>query len=185
MKSDIPPRLRNITEVVIQELIGSSVDVALQHHNTQLQRILEGLMAHFFSTHLPAYNVQDIQWFLEMANKNVQWNVEHMSHQLVENVIESKSSSPVDEYDSKGCISMSLFKHYLTIILDKADISNVGTTSMTTLTLYKPWVRIEHQNFLLTMFRYVKWLVKFLLKVCLMNLILHLIFQHFIKNVMV
>ena len=133
MKGEAPPRLKDVVEIVAQELIGSSIDVALQHHNIQFQRILEGLVSHFFSTHLLVYNAKDIQSFLELANKNIQWNVEQA--QTVDN-----KTFCVDEYDHEGCISMSVFKYYLTKILDKADISSVGTTAMTTLTLYKPWV---------------------------------------------
>jgi hypothetical protein len=130
LKNDAPPRLKDAMTIVIDELIGSSVEVALQHFNTQLRRILEGLFSHYFSKHLPLPHHEDIKWFFTIVNKNYQWTKPAQS-----------DVNSIHESDAHGCVPMSVFKYYATTILDGADISNVGTTSMTTLTLYKPAVR--------------------------------------------
>lgn len=141
MKTEVSPRLKDVVEVIIEELTGSSVEVALQDQNTQLRRILEGLFNHYFSMHLPVHNAKDIQWFLEMVNKNAHWKVKSLP---ATGKVSSDAalSLSTEEPENLGCISMSVYHYYLTIILDKADVSNVGTTSMTTLTLYKPWVSL-------------------------------------------
>ena len=54
-------------------------------------------------------------------------------------VLRRSAPSPQGE-DGHGCIPMSLYKYYLTIILDKTD---VNTQSFTSLNLYKPWVRMS------------------------------------------
>lgn len=140
MKTEVSPRLKDVAEVVIQELTGASVEVALQDQNTQLRRILEGLFNHYFSVHLPVHAAQDIQWFFEIVNKNTHWKIETLPPAGNASGDGALSLS-TEEPENLGCISMSVYHYYLTLILDKADISNVGTTSMTTLTLYKPWVR--------------------------------------------
>ena len=116
-----------------------------------LRRIFEGSFAHFFSTHRTSPNLKDCQWFLELVNKNTQWNADSVSEQIkAARVSESLvgdspplisgSSSPTEDHRGNGCIPISIYKHYLMIILDKADVSNFGTSSMTSLALYKPWV---------------------------------------------
>ena len=146
MKQEFSPRLQNVVSIIVQELVGSSVDVALQHHNTQLRHILEGLFSHYFSIHRPTPNAQDCQCFLELVNKNTHWNVDYLFVQVrvlrVSETLETESprpqvSSPDEEHESRGCIPMSVYKYYLTLLLDKADVSNIG---MTSLALYKPWV---------------------------------------------
>ena len=146
MKQEASPRLQDVVSIIVQELFGSSIDVALQHHNTQLRRILEGLFSHYFSIHRPTPNAQDCQWFLELVNKNRHWNIDYLLDQIrALHMSETKSprpqvSSPDEEHESHGCISMSVYKYYLTLLLDKADDSNVGTPTMTSLVFYKPWV---------------------------------------------
>ena len=149
MKQEASPRLQDVVSIIVQELVGSSIDVALQHHNTQLRRILEGLFSHYFSIHRPTPNALDCQWFLELVNKNSHWNVDYLLDQIralrVSETLETESprpqvSSPDEEHESHGCIPMSVYKYYLTLLLDKADVSNVGTPTMTSLALYKPWV---------------------------------------------
>lgn len=140
MKTEVPPRLSDVAQVIVHELVGSSLEVALSYHNSQLRRILESLFNHYFSTHLPIHNAKDIQWFLETANKNTHWNMDAIIQQVKENDISAPPLS--EEHESQGCIPMSVYHYYLTLMLGKADISNVGTVAMTTLTLYKPWVSI-------------------------------------------
>ena len=34
---------------------------------------MEGLFSHFFSAYRPNYHVEDVQWFLELANHQYNW----------------------------------------------------------------------------------------------------------------
>lgn len=39
----------------------------------QIRLLIEGLFAHFFSSHRPAYHKEDVEWFLELANQQEDW----------------------------------------------------------------------------------------------------------------
>lgn len=140
MKKEAPPRLQEVAETIVQELVGSSIEVALSHHNNQLRRIFEGLFNHYFSTHLPVHNSKDIEWFFTTINKNTHWNMDTIIQQ-------SKGVEPTvslaDNYEEQGCIPLSVYHYYLTLVLNKVDVSTNGngSTTVTSLTLYKPWVR--------------------------------------------
>ena len=42
--------------------------------------LVEGLFAHFFSMYRHGYHTEDIQWFLELANKQENWKVDPLEH---------------------------------------------------------------------------------------------------------
>ena len=42
--------------------------------------LVEGLFAHFFSPYRWGYNTEDIQWFLELANKQENWRANPLEH---------------------------------------------------------------------------------------------------------
>ena len=51
---------------------------------SSVQLLVEGLFAHFFSSYRHGYHTEDVQWFLEQANKQEQWRadpLEHSQHQ--------------------------------------------------------------------------------------------------------
>ena len=45
---------------------------------------MEGFFAHFFSPYRRGYHTEDVQWFLELANKQEQWRTNYAQHQLHE-----------------------------------------------------------------------------------------------------
>ena len=45
-----------------------------------IQFLLEGFFAHFFSPYRRCYHMKDVQWFLELANKQEQWEPNHGQH---------------------------------------------------------------------------------------------------------
>ena len=44
---------------------------------------MEGLFAHFFSPYRRGYDTEDVQWFLELANKQKQWGANPLEHSAV------------------------------------------------------------------------------------------------------
>ena len=151
-----PPRLQEVAEVLVKEINGASVEMALQLSSLVLKQTFEGLFEHFFSVYRQSPNIEDSRWFLTIINKNIQWCSESLNQVKSAGVHESLvgdspvtrhislSSSTGEEHDGNGCIPIAVYKHYLSIILDKADISNVGRETRTSLSLYKPWVRKGH-----------------------------------------
>ena len=127
------------------------MEVTLQNSNCIIRQMFEGLFEHFFSPHRHSHSTDNCMYFLKLINMNTQWNYQSgiTSASVHESLITtppmtrhiSLSSAPEDQDGVKGCIPMSVYKYYLSIILDKADTSNVGTAAMTSLVLYKPWVR--------------------------------------------
>ena len=120
--------------------------------------MFEGLFEHFFSPHRLSHSTDNCMYFLKIVNMNTQWNYESISSQVTSASVHeslvtdlpmmrhiSLSSAPEDQDGVKGCIPMSVYKYYLSIILDKADTSDVGTETMTSLILYKPWVCFNYQ----------------------------------------
>ena len=52
--------------------------------NCSIRFLMEGFFAHFFSPYRRGYHTEDIQWFLELANKQQQWTANYAQHQLRE-----------------------------------------------------------------------------------------------------
>ena len=42
--------------------------------------LVEGLFAHFFASYRHSYHTEDIQWFLELANKQENWRANPLEH---------------------------------------------------------------------------------------------------------
>ena len=45
-----------------------------------IRLLVEGLFAHFFSPHRHSYHTEDIQWFLELANKQEKRRADPLEH---------------------------------------------------------------------------------------------------------
>ena len=57
------------------EAISSSpFSVSLCQINKEVHCLVEGAFAHYFSTDKSVYHHDDIQWFLEFANKHEKWS---------------------------------------------------------------------------------------------------------------
>ena len=66
---------------------------------------LEGFFAHFFSSYRRGYHREDVQWFLELANKQKHWGANHAQYQL----------------PNQESIGICVFKLYLGRILGSRD----------------------------------------------------------------
>ena len=62
------PRLAEVTSIVCN------------HDSCSVRLLMEGLFAHFFSPYRKHYNTEDIQWFLELANEQEQWEANPLEH---------------------------------------------------------------------------------------------------------
>ena len=69
------------------------------------QFLLEGFFAHFFSSYRRGYHREDVQWFLELANKQEHWGANHAQYQL----------------PNQESIGICVFKLYLGHILGSCD----------------------------------------------------------------
>ena len=164
LKGGSPPRLQEISELLAKEIMGSSVESVLQCAHPLMRQIFEGLLEHFFSPHRHSFSADSSIYYLRLINTNHQWNhqttptettpTDDITSASVHESLLMASDSPItrhislstseDHEGGKGCIPMSVYKHYLSIVLDKSDTSNVGKPSMSTLALYKPWVCTVH-----------------------------------------
>ena len=78
------PRLGEIITVILEELLNDSPTFVAESDPSQIRHIVEGLLAHFFSVHLTAYNSEDILWLLEMANMQTQWQATYLLSEILE-----------------------------------------------------------------------------------------------------
>ena len=72
LKSDCP-RLSNVTNVAVEVLTSTMFTPNLHRNDQGVRRLMEGLFAHFFSADRRAYHTEDVRWFLELANEQVEW----------------------------------------------------------------------------------------------------------------
>ena len=80
---------------------------------------MEGLFAHFFSPYRRGYHTKDVQWFLELANKQEHWKTNPLKcDQSVK--VEHTCSSQIPQLPQEA-ISMSVFKLYLGHILGSCE----------------------------------------------------------------
>lgn len=96
----------------------------------QVEEIMEGLLAHFFSEHQSSYHVEDIHWFLEIANLQSQWQVTYLMNEVIDaeytDDLLSRADVSLDTTSEPSlscwscCASMSTFKFYLLRILRKS-----------------------------------------------------------------
>lgn len=129
----------------MQVVTGLSAEDTILQPSSHVRHLYEGLFSHFFSTHRVNHSIKDCQWFLELVNKNVHWMMETKSqgtrspdYQFSDERATATTSIP----ESSGCVPMSVYKLYLTRILGKAEVGTTRTNTFTSLTLYKPLVRL-------------------------------------------
>ena len=84
------PRLSEVTSVIVEVISEENIYLSHHHGSCSVRLLLEGLFAHFFSPDRPGYHTEDVQWFLELANKQEQWKANLLGdanyqkhHQLV------------------------------------------------------------------------------------------------------
>ena len=107
------PRLREIA-LAGMDLISeaSNTSSSAQGKKNQCVRsYIDGLFAFFFSAQRAAINIEDARWFLEIANK-------HAKTDFTQTIAASVETSPL-----VNCISLNVFKLYLSRILGSVDVS--------------------------------------------------------------
>ena len=111
------PRLREIALAGMDLLSeASNASSSAQGKKNQCVRsYIDGLFAFFFSAQRAAINTEDANWFLEIANKHAQTD-------FTQAVAASDDASP-----PFNCISLNVFKLYLSRILGSVDVSKEQT----------------------------------------------------------
>ena len=125
------PRLGDVACVVFEQLTGAQPPVALTRDSPQVRYMAEGLLGHFFSEHHTFYHESDIWWFLDIANKQSQWQTTFLMNEVIEVEYSVDLLSQLDY--SPDCMSvnssiqriqcrvpMSVFKFYLYRILHRS-----------------------------------------------------------------
>ena len=79
--------------------------------NQYVRSYIDGLFAFFFSAQRAAINIEDVRWFLEIANK-------HANTRITQTVAASDVTNPF-----VNCASLNVFKLYLSRILGTVDVS--------------------------------------------------------------
>ena len=79
--------------------------------NQCVRSYIDGLFAFFFSAQRAAINIEDARWFLEIANK-------HAKTDFTQAVAASVETTPL-----VNCISLNVFKLYLSRILGSGEVS--------------------------------------------------------------
>ena len=115
LKSDCP-KLSNVTNVAVEVLTSTMFTPNLHRNDHGVCRLMEGLFAHFFSTDRRTYHVEDVHWFLELANEQVEWKA-NVYEQDVDVVSGDLSDDILTKFESHGAISLHTFKLYLARIL--------------------------------------------------------------------
>ena len=107
------PRLREIAGVgmdLLSEAAKASSSIKGER-NQYVRSYIDGLFAFFFSAKRAAINIEDVRWFLEIANK-------HANTRITQTVAASDDPSPF-----VNCASLNVFKLYLSRILGTVDVS--------------------------------------------------------------
>ena len=107
------PRLGHIAEIGA-DLLSAAATASSSVHGEKSQCVrsyIDGLLAFFFSTHRAAINIEDVRWFLEIANKPAK------AH-FTQAVADSDETSPL-----VNCASLNVFKLYFSRILGNVNIS--------------------------------------------------------------
>lgn len=70
----------------LPEVVSAAVKVIQETSSNvySIRFLVEGFFAHFFSPYRRGYHTEDIQWFLEFANKQEQWGASYAQHQVHE-----------------------------------------------------------------------------------------------------
>ena len=127
----------------MQIVTGLSAEHAILQSGLHVRQLYQGLFSHFFSTHRAVYSSKDCQWFLQLANKNVQWivmNKKGTKANFDGHFTDQKVATSVMDPENRGCVPISVYKLYLTRILGKAEVGTAGINTSRSLTLYKEWV---------------------------------------------
>jgi len=113
------PRLREIAVVgmvLLSEAAKASSRVKGER-NQYVRSYIDGLFAFFFSAQRAAINIEDVRWFLEIANK-------HANTHITQTVAASDDPSSF-----ANCASLNVFKLYLSRILGTVDVSKEQLTN--------------------------------------------------------
>ena len=129
------PRLAEVAGVLVQVLVGATVNEAIQQDDPDLQKLFEGLFSHFFSLDCTSYNQQDCQWFLELINQNLDLSSSFPSSFSLD---ESEAEQEDAGGEPTSCVSVGIFKLFLTRILGTTEASD--GSMVTCPALYKQWV---------------------------------------------
>ena len=122
------PRLKEIALVGMDLLSGAATASSnvKQAKNQFVRSYIDGLFAFFFSAQRAAINIEDARWFLELANK-------HAKTHITQTAAASDDTSPF-----VNCISLNVFKLYLSRILGTIDVSKEQ--------LFNPQVNLNDNN---------------------------------------
>ena len=74
------PNLKDVTTVVMKVFALSE----FPRETYPVEDIFEGLLAHFFSKHQSSYNLEDIRWFLQIANRQFQWQAKYLMNEVID-----------------------------------------------------------------------------------------------------
>ena len=82
--------------------------------------VAEGLLEHCFSDYREQYHPQDIHWFLELANRQLWDEIYPASSPTRTQLCDLLKPGSFTENFPNGCISLNVFKFYLSRILAKS-----------------------------------------------------------------
>lgn len=118
------PRLEEIILFLLEVLCGKTYESDLYHDSDLVHKLLDGLLAHYFSSDRPYYHSDDVRWFLQLANAQLHWQVDHLEPAAVTATAEEesvcKSQSAEVRVQSKSFSNLVIYsciwEYYLTLI---------------------------------------------------------------------
>jgi len=104
----------------LQQLIDVVLGV-LMHKNTKyIAYVVEGLLEHCFSEYRKEYHPEDIRWFLELVNQQLWDEIYPTDSTIKSQICDLLKCESFTEHFPSGCISLNVFKFYLSRILSKS-----------------------------------------------------------------
>lgn len=104
----------------MQQLIDVVLGV-LMHKNTKyIAYVVEGLLEHCFSEYRKEYHPEDIRWFLELVNQQLWDEIYPTDSTIKSQICDLLKCEIFTEHFPSGCISLNVFKFYLSRILSKS-----------------------------------------------------------------
>jgi len=104
----------------LQQLIDVVLGV-LMHKNTKyIAYVVEGLLDHCFSEYRKEYHPEDIRWFLELVNQQLWDEIYPTGSTIKRQICDLLKFERFTEHFPSGCISLNVFKFYLSRILSKS-----------------------------------------------------------------
>lgn len=100
------PSLSGVIEVAVECLSSASFSPSLHRSNASVRRLMEGILAHFFSPYRPSYYQEDVVWLLKLANEQEQWGVRPFIQGMEEINKEGEGGSVLER--TTGVISADL-----------------------------------------------------------------------------